>query len=342
MPLLHTKRPESTKERIIKAFESQKASTQEWGLYNGRDDYLIAGFDTFKLLKNQIESSPDQLTFNLLDIGTGDGEAIRVLSQKINEDKTIPKNLTFNLIGVRVESKLYTEHQEREEIGQCVIFDYSGFNAEFLIQELNARHHLDQKFDIVMSRWCMRHLVDPMGTFDQAYEITREDTGLLLMDGFWFQIDGQAPVTDSPGQYSIQMSSLELLTKNAGAKLLHHPYNESRSFDQFIIQKGNLPLELPFEYTEKFVQNIWIQAGRHASMLVFKETYHNDHKIVHTREIKDYDKQLIGDEDLFQELQNCLFNDQRYHRDPLEYSGHFELAIPLLDNQNTTDAWLFT
>ena len=318
MPLWKT-RPEELKQTIAYAFERLKSSTTKWGLCNGSTEYAIACVNTFKLLKSQIEKSPEQKIFNIMDIGAGNGSAGRHLAIELNKDGSIPADVKINIFNIRAEQNLY-KLQFHSQMDKCDIYECSGFNAENLIDELARIGHGDKQFDIIMSRWCMRHLVDPVGTFEQVYSITRPESGFIMMDGFWYQLSGHPKCYES-GQSNNQIISILLDTHS---QFLLHPYDAGRSFDQFVLKKNSEELVLPLEYTSERSYHWGLQAGKHESMTILKEMGDTSVKWVKHGEINyNARRYLWGDETLYKDMEP-YFEIGGWYKNSPSYTGHFE------------------
>jgi hypothetical protein len=111
---------------------------------------------------------------------------------------------------------------------------------------------LTNQLDFTISRWCFRHLVDPVGTFAQAYTLLRPQSGLITMDGFFYlaQDDDLTTHLNATREYPY-MISLLLDTK---APFLFYPFRHARTVGQFILKKKeDKPCQLPLTYvgTEK-------------------------------------------------------------------------------------------
>ncbi len=336
---LYKQRPESLKRMITTEFAKLKDYTREWGLYNGSEDYHIACIDTFKLLKSQILKAPTQKIFNVMDIGAGNGDAGRFLSKAINDSTDIPSDVKVNIFNIRAEKNLY-DFPVFTESTRCNVYECSGFNAENLIDELERIGHSDKQFDIVMSRWCMRHLVDPVGTFEQVYLVTKPETGYIMMDGFHYKFADDNK--ESWGSNS--NNQIISILHHTNSKFLVLPYDTCRSFDQFILQKGEEVLELSLTYTTERLCSLGLQAGKHYSMTVFERSCEESVKWVFDHgPIAPYALHgLLGNKDLYESLQET-FCEARYYSgaNAPQCVGHFEIDVPLITSFNATDAWLF-
>lgn len=179
-------RPQEINQAISKAFQDIMHCTQsEWGRYNGEDEYNICGIKEHKLMRKIIRDAPAEIKdFYALDIGAGNFQWGRELARYLKTKEDIPKDVKIHIIGVRGESNL---DKKVKTIGQCKLYELGTFQVENLTDEFEKLGlELVNKVDLVVSRWCFRHLVDPVGTFTQAYDLLRPKTGYFLFDAFLF------------------------------------------------------------------------------------------------------------------------------------------------------------
>ena len=137
-------------------------------------------------------SDKNEKEFYFLDIGAGNFQCGRAVATYINENRGLFPNLKkAHIISVRAERNTQNPIQED---GICKLYNYGAFKVEELEEEFLRNPLLAPlgeagKIDLIVSSWCFRHLVDPAGTFVQAYNLLRPGSGTLLMDGFFLNID---------------------------------------------------------------------------------------------------------------------------------------------------------
>src|SRR5207245_1648669 len=68
--------------------------------------------------------------------------------------------------------------------GSCKIYKLGAFKVEDLETELRKHGFPPNCIDFAISRLCMLHLVEPVGTFVQITNELRPKTGLFLSDAF--------------------------------------------------------------------------------------------------------------------------------------------------------------
>ncbi|MCP5507340.1 MAG: ankyrin repeat domain-containing protein [Chlamydiales bacterium] len=218
---------------ITRAFQAIASNTNsQWGLFNGSYTYGIGGIKEHKLMKKIIREAPSETKdFYALDIGAGNYQWGRGLAEYLNTKKDIPKDVIIHIIGIRGETNL---EKAVTELGQCRLYELGQFHIETLIDEFEKRGlQLANKVDVVVSRWCFRHLVDPVGTFTQAYDLLRPKTGHLLLDGFFFLHENET-MRDESIDFNEKMIRLCLETR---APFLTRYYNSTRSLDHFVVIK---------------------------------------------------------------------------------------------------------
>lgn len=255
---------------ISSAFQARVRHTESrWGLFNGSDAYNIGGIKEHKLMRKLIREAPECKDFYALDIGAGNYQWGRELAEYLNAKKDIPEDATIHIIGIRGETNL---DKAVTELGQCKLYEFGQFQIEMLMDEFQVRGlQLANKVDLVVSRWCFRHLVDPVGTFTQAYDLLRPKAGHLLLDGFFFLHENEK-MHDESLDFNERMIRLCLETR---APFLTRYYDYTRSLDHFILRKpDDHPCRLHKQYLE--IENIkgW-QIGSKA-VTRFKELKESD------------------------------------------------------------------
>jgi hypothetical protein len=238
-------RPKPLKKISAASFEAIKTNTtSNWGVYNGSSSYDLCGISEAKLLKKIILSSSQRSEFWAMDIGAGNFQNGISLAAYINSKKNLPENIRLNIISLRGESY---DGEEMYEEGCCRHYTLGAFKVEDLMNSLQDRGlFIENKVDLILSRWCFRHLADPVGTFEQTYNLLRPREGFLLMDGFIFSYHESNPEAKGTKDYNLNM--LRLLTSSK-APFLIAPHSQQRSLDQFVLQRpSDLPCQLPIQY----------------------------------------------------------------------------------------------
>lgn len=231
-------RPPEIKERITEAFKRLNERSS-WLCDGQSSQYNIANIDEYVLVENLIRQNPERDDFYVLDIGSakfGFGQSLSKHLEKAADLKR--ENLTVHIIslsGEAVEPKLI-------ENNICKVYNIGSFVIENMLKDPDLSE-LQKKIDIAVSHMCFVHLVDPLGTLLQAYEMLRPKTGLLLMDGFFYAIENEL-MFDENMRYMGRLLSL------IDAPFLYYAgYGISYPLGHFIIQRRDEErLVLPLAY----------------------------------------------------------------------------------------------
>lgn len=203
------------------------------------------------LLQYLINNHQNQKEFYILDVGAGNFQFGRNQAQFINNQINkgiLSKDIIVNLISIRGEAN--SEEPYRND-GYCNLWELGNFKIENLAEEFEVKNQifdkklgdLNEKFDLIVSNYTMRHLVDPLGTFLQMHNVTKEG-GLILTDTFKFEIkDYNLYDYDGAG---ILLSYL----KDAGDNILVRCGSDDRGFPRIAVEKHSKNIELPFKYND--------------------------------------------------------------------------------------------
>ncbi|KAF3361767.1 hypothetical protein PHSC3_001718 [Chlamydiales bacterium STE3] len=286
---------------ISSAFRAIVGHTKScWGIYNGSDTYGIGGIKEHKFMRKLIREAPPKCKdFYALDIGAGNYQWGRSLAQYLNAREDLPKDATIHIIGIRGETNL---DKAVTELGRCKLYEFGQFQIETLIDDFQKRGlPLENKVDLVVSRWCFRHLVDPVGTFTQAYDLLRPKTGHFLLDGFFFLYENES-MRDESIDFNGRMIRLCLETR---APFLTRHYDDERSLDHFILSKPNADsCHLHKQYLRVENPGWRRQIGANA-VTRFKEIEENEVEITPLL----WEGEYRGDKDMYERLrQNGLLD----------------------------------
>ena len=234
-PLWQT-RPDQINESISCAFKYQPMAACQNNFRN-QEQYFIAEVDEHKLAQYIIEKKPDQKKFTILDIGSTSEKWAQNLADFIS-------TLNFST-DVKVEIYSLYPRNDREftqnEQKKCSCHYLNNFNIENITHELSEKQiEIAGKVDLIVSSRCFENLVDPVGTFEQTYDLLNIN-GYLLIDGFKFQVKG-----DSSTDYNDNVAKLFLKTKSLF--LTQNP-NIMKRLNCFILKKtSDTPLNLGLKY----------------------------------------------------------------------------------------------
>lgn len=175
-------RPHPLQVEIARNFNQIASHTKsQWGLFNGTEDYEIANLDAIKTIQHIVQTSRGE-EFWVVDVGAGNFQWIHHVADKLNAQKW-PRKVTIHLVGVRGEK---VANETPVQKGISIIHKLGNIRIEEIGKEFKRRKlSLTSKVDFITSRWCMRHLADPVGTFLQLLQLLRPQ-GLIATDGFYY------------------------------------------------------------------------------------------------------------------------------------------------------------
>ncbi len=253
-----TDRSENIQNKIDNTFKEVLVKNT-WGLHNGHESYNLCNINEFDLLKTIVQNHPQQKLFQILDIGAGNFNLGNALNAQINNSNDLPTDIKFNIYSVRGE---VNDKPIESSLEKCNHYQLGAFKIENIIEEFNKREiEPINNFDLIVSHYTMRHLVDPLGTLLQVYDMLKPGHGMLLSDGFYLAIDNEIhTLPDEAIKILKEMGIDDMLTSNPDRlhKVLEYinminpilVYGCKNDLDQFVLVKEkDKKLELPYEYT---------------------------------------------------------------------------------------------
>lgn len=229
-------RPSEIQSEIDSNFEKlAKLEDSGWGLFNGRSKYNLCGVDDHLLAKQLIlQAYPARKEFVFMDIGAGNFSWSHALSDYINNEPQFPKDIQVKILSLRGEQN---NEEKIIQTGVCEEHYLGEFPVENLLDTLEKQNFaLGNKVDLIVSSWCFRHLVDPVGTLFQTFELLNPE-GLMALDGFMF-LNGNEP--REALEKNSEMRMIQLISSITPQFLIKKP--EDIGFNELIIQK---PTQLP-------------------------------------------------------------------------------------------------
>ncbi len=298
-------RPAKVKEKITDCFQALACRNELYWGYKGASHYNMCGINEHQWLTAFIQQHNFRNDFYVLDVGAGDFSFGRAVANTINQhitDGKLRENISVTIISLCGE-----QNPDQEEIqdGNCRLLNLGAFKIENLFEELQIRNlDVENKVDLIVSRWTFCHLIDPVGTFAQALSLLRPVTGLLCMDEFYFLYNDQ-PYDD---QNIIQL----LFDANIPFIMKEKNYLEMNEMHQFALKRKNadcFPLQL--EYNSLKLIN---RSGEYRDVLEFKSHYLENFQMNPSQLYKSSCEitGLYGDQTLFEELKPYI------HEGPLE------------------------
>lgn len=282
------KRPKPITDKIDAIFQDLSRQTKSgWGLFNGdlnvdrQNDYLFcAAYKAKEMITQLIQEAPsDQKDFYILDVGAGEFGWGEVVANHLNKQSDLRKDIQIHILGVRGER--FTGEPVIEK-GRCKLYRMGAFKVEEIADQFR-KHKLDvdNKIDFAISHWCLRHLVDPVGTFEQIYNLLRPQKGMALLDGFRYGIE--------KNDRAVYGSMVQLFLDTT-APFLASGFRAFNTLNHFLLRRpDDSPCRLPLEYTElKETNDPQVSSG---VVTIFKRKKEED--AVFLREYE-----MMGDPDL--------------------------------------------
>jgi len=225
-------------------FEKNKKPVNHW-IFGGARSYYLLSLSDYKVIEKLAFNNPEKSELILLDVGCASGEWCLSVAEILTQHKICQKT------GKQVHIYSLTGSQEcREETftysPNITIHQYNNFKIEDIGKELLAKGiDLRDKVDLIVSRWTLRHLVDPFETLKQLYRLLTPSQGILMSNGFLFAFDDSSEIQHFP------YLNWSILAASSAISLFHSTGLE----DHFLLMRNSEELELPITYTGK-VQKI--------------------------------------------------------------------------------------
>ncbi len=183
-------RPLEVQSKVDETFDAMASRKESGWLFNGADKYGICNVDEHTWFVTLIKKECSQRNnFYAMEIGAGNFSWSKALANTINQDTSLPENITVTILSLRGEQN---PDQESIQDGKCHLLNLGAIKIEDLVDTLTHKSYwFQERVDLIISRWTFCHLIDPVGTLDQAFRYLRAETGLLLMDGFFFLYNNQ-------------------------------------------------------------------------------------------------------------------------------------------------------
>ncbi len=278
-------RPDDVKKKIFNAWKrlSSRAASR-WTL-NGDDEkpYNICDIDEYKLIEDEIKASSKK-KFHILDIGAGNFGFGRGLSKFLNNSSAIPDDIEVHIVGIRAEKN---SGPEKIIDGVCVLHELGQFKVEWLFNEFECNQEFKNvRFDYIVSTDCFRHLVDPIGTFAQAYDILTISGGKLITKGY-FEYTYH---NKSDKNYFDWTESLLPSAISSSSKLFFS--NKKLGNFSIITRRGNKKCEFPLSYikVEESLEGRKSNASRY--QVVFRLHHLDNEEEYHSSDEGEYTENL--------------------------------------------------
>lgn len=243
--LSHTQRSPEMIERINKTFKKVNGREADDWWESGDCFRTVVSFEHNMYLKDLCRQAAPNSTVNYLDYGAGTykggAELVRYfLKDKALIDIMMQKNIKLVITGLGGE-KYSKENVKEHASGIITEKRYGSVSLENLEDELK-RLNIDEKFDVIFSRWTLIHFIDPLGSYQQLLDALKLN-GIMAYSGFYMSLDGR----DIMSNQRIMFRDLISVATHAGEFLLKLQDGDTLNFD-FIIRKI-ASKNLPFKYS---------------------------------------------------------------------------------------------
>lgn len=232
---LVTKAHKSLKDELTECQWREKGNYPTYNLMLLLDYRLIDW-----LVEEKVKADPGG-TIRIIDFGSGlfawgTNIAQHILKRHMNS------GLKFEIFGLTGE-KAY----EEEKLKKLQKENSSDFVSLVLMQqtEIESIGNLfeDNTIDLIVSRWTMLHLIDPMGTLNQLHGLLKMN-GLLLFDGFDLRVLNSTSMGENRKLF-------ELLYRSK-VKMISLDFFINRSYNNYLLQKISLdPIIFAVKYAEE-------------------------------------------------------------------------------------------
>lgn len=181
--LLYSTRPKEVQEKIDKVYLSlsQRYHGYGWGYDGSGGFYNYVGFKDAHVIAQRILNAPVQKKdLYFLDLGAGNFGWVDATSSFLcSKFKTSDHH--FHVIGVTGDR---APRDEIEIRGNVTTHKISGFKIENLLDEFpKFKLNLVNSVEFIVCYWTLQHLVDYLGTLEQAFHLLTPGNGFLFGTG---------------------------------------------------------------------------------------------------------------------------------------------------------------
>lgn len=214
--------------------EKRDPSSSEPYFYN-----LMAIRDQILLL-DLLESKAQNIY--MMDVGAGYGawgDSVLEFIKKHPEFKASGKK--FHIISVTGGGEFQDFTGGITHDDYITVYRIPHFNIENIISELEKRGlQLKNSINLIMSNLTLQHLVDPVGTVKQLYDLLSPDNGKLVSSGFFFWMQ-KGGIT--------QNNYYALWTPKETDSYMVFCRQSGNFYDFLVLKKNNKPFTAVLDYT---------------------------------------------------------------------------------------------
>lgn len=257
-------RPPEIQAAIDQAFKYNINVCQKTWLYNGSSYYGLLDLDEDKMLHNLAFENLNKKDVYIIDVGCSRGNWGNHAMNILLEDEACKKSgKSFHIFSL-------TGGKECEEIilqeKHVTLYQFNQFKIENIDEELSKRgFNLKDNVDIIVSRWTLRHLVDPFGTLKRMYGLLTPAQGKLMSNGFLFMFNDSDEIQAFPYIYNANILS----TNNS---ILFKDDTAGRDVGHFLLMRSNKnELRIPLTYTNKIGSTSWGHQNASGRVTIYKK-----------------------------------------------------------------------
>jgi hypothetical protein len=179
--LLFSQRPPEVIEKIDAVHQKLMRGTS-WGYSGDFGFYDLLNFNEEDVIAQRIENaSPNKKDLYFIDLGAGHFRWVDAVSSFLRRKYSEAEH-HFHVIGVTGEREPF---DSKTTVGNVTTHKISGFKLENLLESF-AQFDLQlvNSVELIVTSWTLCHLVDPLGTLEQAYHLLNCGNGFLFGTGF--------------------------------------------------------------------------------------------------------------------------------------------------------------
>jgi hypothetical protein len=319
--LSYKDRPSEIQKKVDEVFNKLASDEESKWSENGKNKYYICRIDDEKLIMDIILSAPvEQKEFYFVDVGAGGYQWVDNVHKLIEKNiSNLPPDKKYHIIGLNGEGK--GEVTIKDNI---TIYKLGHFKIENMLEAFEERGmHLNGKVDLMVSRWTLRHLVDPLGTFLQMFELIKKD-GYMLLEGIPFlrvKEGGDLIYGNSISDLSL---NAEHLLRDMGQTYLVCPPNDSmgRGLRDLMIRKTEFYPEIEMSYYGLMDRG---EKTSNVSRYMSKFLSKNPTRLKVKAEYENWEYNYHGDKTLYDMLKTKMLFDEYEEKYPSEFIADFIL-----------------
>ena len=247
-------RSSDVRERIDITFDSLKEHSGQWGgsaswVQNGNKTYSIANLDFEQIIENLIFDRNSDEQISIMDIGSGWGAWGNHIAEYIDHSENLRPKKSVNIYNVN-GNKFSDRVPQVIQYTKSTVYNIGQIKIEDITKELK-NWNLIGKIDLIVSAYCFVHLIDPLGTFIQAYDFLKPNSGIMAIDGFRIILKGQYTTTANDFSVFDQnvLSILKYSERCTGNPILFFKDIASTELYNIVLQrKSEKKLSFPLKY----------------------------------------------------------------------------------------------